>query len=93
MKIFIEVLGRKIVYVDLLFVEFEKRYVWFGMLEEYVRMMSVMDMVIKFGVENRMNDVIFSVMGMVLKKFRDYVMSVKDVWEMRMEGMGFEGKV
>lgn len=91
-KILTEVLGRKIVHVDLSSAELEKRHARFGMPEEYARMMSAMDTAIKFGAENRTNDVIFSVTGTAPKKFRDYAMSVKDVWETRMEGMGLEGK-
>ncbi|KAK4648064.1 uncharacterized protein QC761_106810 [Podospora bellae-mahoneyi] len=91
-EILTEVLGRKIVHVDLSSAELEKRHARFGMPEEYARMMSAMDTAIKFGAENRTNDVIFSVTGTAPKKFRDYAMSVKDVWETRMEGMGLEGK-
>ncbi|KAK0667621.1 hypothetical protein QBC41DRAFT_323667 [Cercophora samala] len=91
-EVLTEVLGRKIVHVDLSSAELEKRHTRFGMPEEYARMMSSMDTAIKFGAENRTNDVVFSVTGTAPKKFRDYAMSVKDVWETRLEGMGIEGK-
>ncbi|KAK4173637.1 hypothetical protein QBC36DRAFT_194129 [Triangularia setosa] len=87
-----DILGRKIVHVDLSSAELEKRHTRFGMPEEYARMMSAMETAIKFGAENRTNDVIFSVTGVAPKKFRDYAMSVKDVWETRLQEMGIEGK-
>ncbi|KAK0748258.1 hypothetical protein B0T21DRAFT_380135 [Apiosordaria backusii] len=92
LKILSEVLGRKIVHVDLTSAELEKRHTRFGMSEEYARMMSAMDTAIKFGAENRTNDMVFSVTGVAPKKFRDYAMSVKDVWETRLQEMGIEGK-
>ncbi|KAK4205228.1 hypothetical protein QBC40DRAFT_323156 [Triangularia verruculosa] len=91
-KILTEVLGRRIVHVDLTTEELEERLVMFWMPEEYARMMSAMDTAIKFGAENRTNDVVFSVTGEAPRKFREYAESVKDVWETRLEGMGIEGK-
>ncbi|KAK3989157.1 hypothetical protein QBC44DRAFT_328075 [Cladorrhinum sp. PSN332] len=76
-----EVLGRKIVHVDMSATELQKRHREFGMPEEYARMMSAMDTSIKFGAENRTNDVIFSVTGVAPRKFSEYALSVKDdVW-------------
>ncbi|KAK4165789.1 hypothetical protein QBC43DRAFT_315187 [Cladorrhinum sp. PSN259] len=75
-----EVLGRQIVHVDMSATELQNRHREFGMPEEYARMMSAMDTSIKFGAENRTNDVIFSVTGVAPRKFREYALSVKDVW-------------
>lgn len=79
-QILSEVLGRKIMHVDLTTAELEKRHIEYGMPLEYAKMMSLMDTSIKFGAENRTNDVIFSVTGSAPRKFRDYALSVKDVW-------------
>jgi uncharacterized protein YbjT (DUF2867 family) len=76
-----EVLGRKIVHVDLSAAELEKRHQGFGMPENYAKMMSAMDTSIKFGAENRTNDVILAVTGAAPRKFRDFAESVKAVWE------------
>ncbi|KAH6650257.1 hypothetical protein F5144DRAFT_38742 [Chaetomium tenue] len=75
-----EVLGRKIVHVDLSPEELEKRHQSFGMPEDYSRMMSAMDTSVKNGSENRTNDVILAVTGSAPRKFRDFALSVKEVW-------------
>ncbi|KAK4128894.1 NAD(P)-binding protein [Parathielavia appendiculata] len=76
-----DVLGRKIVHVDLSAEELEQRHQRFGMPEDYSKMMSAMDTAIKFGSENRTNDVILAVTGAAPRKFRDFALSAKDVWE------------
>ncbi|KAK4192797.1 hypothetical protein QBC35DRAFT_483411 [Podospora australis] len=79
-QILSEVLGRKIVHVDLTTADLEKRHTQYGMPVGYAKMMSALDTSIKFGAENRTNDVILSVTGAAPRKFRDYALSVKDVW-------------
>lgn len=79
-EILSEVLGRKIVHVDMTATELQQRHRDFGMPEEWARMLSAMDTSIKFGVENRTNDVIFSVTGAAPRNFKDYAQSVRDVW-------------
>jgi uncharacterized protein YbjT (DUF2867 family) len=80
-KILSEVLGRRIVHVDLSAADLEKRHQEFGMPEDYARMMSAMDTAIKFGAENRTNDGILAITGTAPRKFRDFAESVKDVWD------------
>lgn len=75
-----EVLGRRIVHVELSPAELEKRHQSFDMPEDYARMMSAMDTSIKFGSENRTNDVVLAVTGTAPRKFRDFAKSVKGVW-------------
>lgn len=76
-----DVLGRRIVHVDLAPAELEKRHQEFGMPEDYARMLSAMDTSIKFGAENRTNDVILAVTGAPPRKFTDFAKSVKEIWE------------
>ncbi|KAK3300857.1 uncharacterized protein B0H64DRAFT_437984 [Chaetomium fimeti] len=75
-----EVLGRKIVHVDLSSAELEQRYQSFGMPEDYAKMMGALDTSVKFGSENRTNDVILAVTGSAPRKFKDFALSVKEVW-------------
>lgn len=75
-----EVLGRKIVHVDLTAAGLEERLQSFGMPEDYSRMMSALDIAIKNGSENRTNDVVLAVTGSAPRKFKDFAESAKDVW-------------
>ncbi|KAK4239073.1 hypothetical protein C8A03DRAFT_43262 [Achaetomium macrosporum] len=75
-----EVLGRRIVHVDLTAAELEERLQRFGMPEDYSHMMSALDISIKNGSENRTNDVVLAVTGSAPKKFKDFAESVKEVW-------------
>jgi len=76
-----EVLGRQIVHVDLSPAELEQRHQEFGMPANYAAMMSAMDTSIKFGSEDRTNDVVLAVTGAAPRRFRDLALSVKEVWE------------
>ena len=73
-------LGRKIVHVDLSPEGLEQRHQSFGMPEDYSKLMSAMDTTVKNGAENRTNDAILAVTGSAPKKFKDFALSVKDVW-------------
>ncbi|KAK3310647.1 uncharacterized protein B0T15DRAFT_564552 [Chaetomium strumarium] len=75
-----EVLGRRIVHVDLTAAGLEERFQSFGMPEDYSRMMSALDISIKNGAENRTNDVILAVTGSAPRKFKDFAESAKEVW-------------
>jgi uncharacterized protein YbjT (DUF2867 family) len=75
-----DVLGRRIVHVDLTAEGLEKRLQSFGMPEDYSRMMSALDIAIKNGTEDRTNDVVLAVTGSAPTKFKDFAESVKDVW-------------
>lgn len=79
-NILTDVLGRKIVHVDLSAAELEKRHQAFGIPEEYAQMMSAMDTAIKFGAENRTNDGVLAITGKAPRKFRDFAESAKEVW-------------
>ncbi|KAK0631909.1 hypothetical protein B0T14DRAFT_532502 [Immersiella caudata] len=76
-----EILGRKIVHVELSTAAASKRHQSYGMPEPYANMLSSMDTSIKFGAENRTNDVVLSITGVPPKPFREYAKSVKSVWE------------
>ncbi|KAL2262362.1 hypothetical protein VTK26DRAFT_1587 [Humicola hyalothermophila] len=82
-EILSDVLGRKIVHVDLSAADLEKRHQEFGMSEDYARMMSALDTAIKYGAENRTNDGILAVTGAAPKEFRAFAESVKEVWQIR----------
>ncbi|KAK3329743.1 hypothetical protein B0H66DRAFT_634881 [Apodospora peruviana] len=75
-----EVLGKKIVHVDLSSADLEKRHQSFGMPADYASMMSALDTGIKYGMENRTNDVVLSVTGVPPKRFREFAESNKEVW-------------
>ncbi|KAK3903119.1 hypothetical protein C8A05DRAFT_14906 [Staphylotrichum tortipilum] len=80
-EILTEVLGRRIVHVDLSAAELEKRHQSFGMPEDYAKMISAMDLSIRAGAENRTSDVVLRVTGERPRKFRDLAESVNEVWE------------
>ncbi|KAK3939700.1 hypothetical protein QBC46DRAFT_387357 [Diplogelasinospora grovesii] len=79
-EILSSVLGRRIVHVDLSSSELEKRHQAFGMPKDYSRMMSALDTSIKYGAENRTNDVVLMLTGNPPKRFREFAESVKAVW-------------
>jgi hypothetical protein len=68
------------VHVDLSSEGLEQRFQSFGMPEDYSKLMSAMDATVKNGAENRTNDVILAVTGSAPKKFKDFALSVKDIW-------------
>ncbi|KAJ4382526.1 hypothetical protein N0V85_008553 [Neurospora sp. IMI 360204] len=74
------VLGRKIVHVDLSNHALERRHQSFGCSEEHSRLMSSLDTAIKYGTENRTNDVVLSMTGNKPKSFREYAESMKEIW-------------
>lgn len=74
------VLGRKIVHVDISNPALERRHQSFGCSEEHSRLMSSLDTAIKYGMENRTNDVVLSMTGNKPKSFREYAESVKEIW-------------
>ncbi|KAK3949283.1 hypothetical protein QBC32DRAFT_40432 [Pseudoneurospora amorphoporcata] len=74
------VLGRKIVHVDLSSSALERRHQSFGCSEEHSRLMSSLDTAIKYGSENRTNDVVLSMTGNKPKSFREYAESAKEIW-------------
>ncbi|KAM7206590.1 hypothetical protein V8F33_000233 [Rhypophila sp. PSN 637] len=76
-----DVLGKRIVHVDLTSSDLERRHRSFGMPEDYSSMMSALDTGIKYGMENRTNDLVLSVTGVAPKTFREYAESVKHVWQ------------
>lgn len=61
--------------------ELEKRHQAFGMAEHSAILMSAMDTSVKFGAEDRTNDVVLAMTGAAPKRFRDFAESIKDVWE------------
>ncbi|GAB1310847.1 hypothetical protein MFIFM68171_01057 [Madurella fahalii] len=79
-EILTQVLGRTIVHVDLTAAELEERHQKFGLPKEYATMLSAMDTSIKFGAENRTNDVVLALTGAAPKMFKAYAENAKDVW-------------
>lgn len=67
-------------HVDLTAAGLEERHRKFGLPEEYAAMLSAMDTSIKFGAEDRTNDVILAVTGAAPKKFKAYAESAKAAW-------------
>lgn len=50
------------------------------MPDDYSSMMSALDTGIKYGMENRTNDVVLSITGVAPRTFREYAERVKHVW-------------
>lgn len=75
------VLGRRIVHVDLSSAEYAKRREQTGMSENYASMLQSLDTAVKFGSENRTNDVVLSMTGVAPRQFLELVAAVKSVWE------------
>lgn len=67
-------------HADLAPADLEKRQQSFGMPENYAKMLTAMDTSIKFGSEDRTNDVILAVTGSAPRRFKDFAESVKEVW-------------
>ncbi|KAK1832820.1 hypothetical protein QBC39DRAFT_347552, partial [Podospora conica] len=80
-RILSEVLGRRIVHVDLSSAEYAKRHELFGMPENYANMLHSLDTAVKFGSENRTNDVVLSMTGVAPRRFLEMAQAVKSVWE------------
>ncbi|KXX81887.1 Festuclavine dehydrogenase [Madurella mycetomatis] len=75
-----QVLGKTVVHIDLMPAGLEERHQKFGLPKEYATMLSAMDTSIKFGAEDRTNDVILAVTGAAPKKFKAYAESAKAAW-------------
>ena len=73
-------LGRKIVHVDLSSTEYAKRHESFGVPENYANMLHSLDTAVKFGSENRTNDVVLSMTGVKPRRFLEMAEAVKSVW-------------
>lgn len=74
-------LGRRIVHVDLSSAEYAKRKEQLGVPENYANMLHSLDTAVKFGSENRTNDVVLSMTGVKPRRFLDLAQAVKSVWE------------
>jgi len=79
-KILSNLLGRRIVHVDLSNTEYAKRHESFGMPENYANMLHSLDTAVKFGAENRTNDVVLSMTGIKPGRFLEMAEAVKSVW-------------
>ncbi|KAK3693581.1 hypothetical protein B0T22DRAFT_450187 [Podospora appendiculata] len=75
-----DVLGRRIVHIDLTSDDMERIHQAFGMPEDYSRMMGSLDTAIKQGQENRTNDVVELLTGAKPARFRDFAESNRAIW-------------
>lgn len=76
-----EVVGKKIVHVDLSVEELAEHHVKnSGMAEEYAQVLAAMDTPIKNGSEEKTNDVVLSVTGRKPKTFREFAVENKSIW-------------
>jgi festuclavine dehydrogenase len=75
-----DLLGRKIVHIDLSTTELVEHYIAAGIPSSYAKMLSSLDTSVKFGSENRTNDVVLSVTGVAPRPFREFLEEAKAVW-------------
>ncbi|KAK1755036.1 hypothetical protein QBC47DRAFT_323651 [Echria macrotheca] len=75
-----DLLGRKIVHIDLSTTELVDHYLAAGIPSSYAKMLSSLDTSVKFGSENRTNDVVLSVTGVAPRPFRQFLEEAKAVW-------------
>jgi len=75
-----KILGRRIVHIDMSTAELAQRHRQNGMSDHLAQMLSSLDTPIKFGQENRTNDVVLSITGAAPRKFIEFMESVKDLW-------------
>ncbi|KAK0618057.1 hypothetical protein B0T17DRAFT_591954 [Bombardia bombarda] len=75
-----DVLGKRILHIDLTSDDLERRHQSFGIPEDYSKMMSVLDTAIKHGMENRTNDVVQTITGAEPRPFREFAEAAKEIW-------------
>ncbi len=75
-----DVIGKKIVHVNVPAAELEARYKSIGIPEDYANLLAVLDTGVKHGAENRTNDIVLSVTGKQPGTFRAFAEGNKAVW-------------
>lgn len=80
MDILSEVVGKKIVHVNVSVKELAELHVKSGLPEEYAQVLAAMDIDIKNGSEENTNDVVLSVTGRKPKTFREFAVENKSIW-------------
>lgn len=76
-----EVIGKKVVHVDLTVEELAEHHVKSsGLSEEYAKVLAGMDIPIKNGSEEKLNDVVLKVTGRKPKTFREFAVENKSIW-------------
>ncbi|KKY31111.1 putative agroclavine dehydrogenase [Diaporthe ampelina] len=76
-----EVTGKKVVHVNLTVEELAEHHVKSsGIGEDYARVLAAMDIPIKNGSEEKLNDVVLRVTGREPKTFREFALENKSIW-------------
>lgn len=76
-----EVIGKGVIHVNLTAGELAERHIKnSGLSEEYAQVLASMDIPIKDGSEERLNDVVLRVTGRKPKTFREFAVENKLVW-------------
>jgi len=77
-NIFTEVLGKKVVHIDIPESEREAQLVGLGFPPDIAKVLAVMDTAVKHGAENKLNDVVLGVTGKAPKSFRTFAEEERD---------------
>lgn len=76
-----EVIGKKVVHVNLSVEDLAEHHVKnSGIGEEYAKVLAGMDIPIKNGSEEKLNDVVMRVTGKKPKSFREFAEGNKSIW-------------
>lgn len=76
-----DVIGKKVVHVNLTVEELAEHHVKnSGIGEEYAKVLAGMDIPIKNGSEEKLNDVVLKVTGRKPKSFREFAEENKSIW-------------
>ncbi|KAL2287836.1 hypothetical protein FJTKL_04648 [Diaporthe vaccinii] len=76
-----EVIGKKVVHANLTVDELAEHHVKnSGISEEYAKVLAGMDIPIKNGTEEKLNDVVLTVTGKKAKSFKEFAVENKSTW-------------
>ncbi|KUI70910.1 Agroclavine dehydrogenase [Cytospora mali] len=76
-----EITGKKIIHKSVTAEELANNYIkTMGLSEVHANFLGTMDVMIKNGLENRLNDVVLSVTGKKPKTFREFAQEHRDAW-------------
>lgn len=76
-----EVLGKKIVHVSLSSDELSAHHIEsLGVVADYATALAMMDVAIKHGAEEKLDDVVLSVTGKNPRTFREFAEENKELW-------------
>lgn len=76
-----DVIDKKVIHINLTVDELVERHVQnAGLSKEYAQVLAAMDIPIRNGSEERLNDVVLKITGRKPKTFREFALENKSVW-------------